>query len=117
MYKTDNYDYPMPETVLLQLTHKDVVLSFFSLRKKEVLSLFSGDQLIYSNGYFINPHTNYSVGKVSTRMRDVLSEWEAKGYHVVSSTVRFVVAWRSKEDPKDNPETAVMLPEIKLIRD
>ena len=116
-YKTDDCDYPMPETVLLQLTHKDVVLDYFLSRKKEVLSLFSGEQLIYSNGYFINPHSNYSVAKVSTRMRDSLLDWEAKGYHVVSSTVRFVVAWRSKEAPKDSPETAVMLPEIKLVRE
>lgn len=47
-------------------------------------------------------------------MKKTLSEWENKGYTVASASVRFVVAWKSKEAPKEDPELAVLLPDIHL---
>ena len=41
---------------------------------------------------------------------------ERKGYEVKSASVRFVVAWKPKEAPKDEPETAVLLADLLLSR-
>ena len=110
----DREEYPLPQEVVLQLTHRDVVLSFFASRKKEVLSLVGGDSLDYADNYLINPKTGKYVVKLSARMQDSLKQWEERGYRITSSAVRFVVSWRAKDAEKDAPETAVLLPELKL---
>lgn len=38
-YAVDKHQYPMPEEVVLQLSHKDVYLDFFKNRKMDILSL------------------------------------------------------------------------------
>ena len=115
-YQTDSRDYPLPEEVLLQLTHRDVVLSYFDSRKREILSMKSGEALTYSDGIFYNPQTDKSVAKLSSSMREKIAGWEAKGYFVQSATIRFVVAWKAKDAPSEKSETAVVLPEIRLVK-
>ena len=112
----DREEYPLPDEVVLQLTHRDVVLSFFTSRKKEVLSLVGGDQLDYEEGLLRNPKSGKPVAKLSARMQESLKQWEERGYRVDAVIVRFVVAWRAKDAPKDQPETAVLLPELKLVK-
>jgi ATP-dependent DNA helicase RecQ len=82
--------------------------------KKEVLSLRSGDTLFFRNDVFYNSKTDKPVAKISNKMKKTLSEWENKGYTVASASVRFVVAWKSKEAPKEDSELAVLLPDIHL---
>ncbi|MBO7069927.1 MAG: AAA family ATPase, partial [Bacteroidales bacterium] len=112
----DAEEYPLPDEVVLQLTHKDVVLSFFTSRKKDVLSLVGGDSLDYSEDYLLNTKSGKPVVKLSARMRDSLRLWEEKGYHVSSASVRFVVAWKEKDADQNQPETAVLLPELTLVK-
>ena len=112
----DSQEYTLPDEVVLQMTHKDVVLSFFSSRKKEVLSLVGGDPLEFAGDYLVNPKSGRTVVKLSLRMRDVLKMWEEKGYRVSSSSVRFVVAWKEKDSDQNQPETAVLLPELTLVK-
>lgn len=113
---TDNRHYPMPEEIILQLSHKDVFLDFFKPIKKEVLALRSGDALLLEDCLFLVPTTYKQVAKLSTNMQTVLSSWKEKGYSVCSACVRFVVAWKSKEAPKEEPETAVLLIDLVLKR-
>ena len=47
-------------------------------------------------------------------MQGTLSEWEQRGYKVQSASVRFVVAWKPKDAPKDETETAVLLADLSL---
>lgn len=110
----DDKDYSMPVEVVLQLTHRDVFLEYAKDMKKEVLSLRSGDTLFFRNDVFYNPKTDKPVAKISNKMKKTLSEWENKGYTVASASVRFVVAWKSKEAPKEDSELAVLLPDIHL---
>ena len=110
----DKADYPMPEQVVLQLTHKDVFLGFFKDKKKEVLSLKSGDYLNYDNTTLYNATTNNPVAKISKNMQATISEWKEKGYDVKSASVRFVVAWKPKDAPKEEAETAVLLIDLQL---
>ena len=113
---TDNRQYPMPEEIILQLSHKDVFLDFFKPIKKEVLALRSGDALLLDDCYFLVPTTHRAVAKLSTNTQTVLSAWKEKGYNVRSASVRFVVAWKPKDAPKEESETAVLLIDVVLAQ-
>ena len=112
----DNQQYPMPEEIVLQLSHKDVFLDFFKPIKKEVLALRSGDSLTLENCYFLTPITHRAVAKLSTNMQATLSDWKGKGYQVSSASVRYVLAWKPKDAPKEEPETAVLLIDLTLTK-
>lgn len=113
-YLIDQARYDMPEEVVLQLSHKDVYLGFFNGKKHDVLALRSGDRLTYRNLILYSTSTGKPVAKLSLRMQGTLSEWEQRGYVVKSASVRFVVAWKPKDAPKDEPETAVLLADLTL---
>lgn len=104
----------MPDEVVLQLSYKDVFLGFFKNRKKDILSLRSGDSLLYSDHILTDAASGKPVASLSAKMKATLSEWNNKGYEVKSATVRFVVAWRPKDAPKDEEETAVLLADLIL---
>ena len=110
----DTQTYAMPEEIVLQLSHKDVHLGFFKERKNEVLTLRGGDSLMYSDFFLYIPSTHIPVAKLSQKMQATLSEWEERNYKVKSASVRFVVAWKPKDAPKDEPETAVLLVDLVL---
>jgi ATP-dependent DNA helicase RecQ len=106
----------MPEEIMLQLTHKDVALGFFKPIKKEVLSLRSGDALLLEDCYFLVPTTRRAVAKLSAAMQSTLAAWKEKGYDPRRASVRFVVAWKPQDTPKDEPETAVLLIDLTLTK-
>ena len=108
--------YPIPEEIVLQLSHRDVFLGYFKERKKEVLTLQAGDTLDYSNSVFYSTTTGRPIAKLSANMLSKLKDWENKGYQIVSSTVRFIVAWKPKDAPKDEGETAVLLADVILLK-
>jgi ATP-dependent DNA helicase RecQ len=112
----DNHQYPMPEEVVLQLSHKDVFLDFFKPIKKEVLALRSGDSLTLEDNYILAPITHRAIAKLSTNMQATLSAWKEKGYQVSSASVRYVVAWKPKDAQKGESETAVLLIDLTLTK-
>ncbi|MDE5814609.1 MAG: RecQ family ATP-dependent DNA helicase [Muribaculaceae bacterium] len=112
----DSEEHPLPEEVMLQMSLKDVHLDYFKSIKLDVLALRGGDALSYSNGYLFESKTNRPVARLSLRMQNILSDWQSKGYAVTSSSVQFVVAWKPKGAPKDEPETAVLLADLILQR-
>ncbi len=113
-YLMDQRQYDMPEEIVLQLSHKDVNLGFFKERKQEILALRGGDSLTYNNFFLYSSLTDKPIAKLSSKMQDTLSEWEQRGYKVKSASVRFVVAWKPKDAPKDETETAVLLADLML---
>lgn len=113
-FTIDSNTYSMPEEVVLQLSHKDVYLGFFKERKKEILSLRSGDPLNYKDTIFYNTITNTPIAKLSKNMQVVIEDWHNKGYNIKSASVRFVVAWKPKDAPKEETETAVVLIDVML---
>lgn len=121
-YYSDSREYPMPEDVVLQLSHRDVNLGFFKMRKKEVLSLCGGDPLLYSNNTLYlkqessNDTTGLAVAYLSNAMQKKLADWSERGYEVVSASVRFIVAWKPKDAPVEEPEYAVLLADLSLKR-
>lgn len=106
--------YDMPEEVVLQMTHKDVNLGFFKSRKKEVLALRGGSALTFSDHCLHDSTTGYPVAMLSARMQQTLAEWQEKGYEVQNAKVRFIVAWKPKDAPKEEKETAVILADLVL---
>jgi len=70
--------------------------------------------LTHSNFFLYSSLTDKPIAKLSSKMQDTLSEWEQRGYKVKSASVRFVVAWKPKDAPKDEPETAVLLADLVL---
>lgn len=114
-YTVDQRSYSMPDEIMLQLSHKDVHLGFFKDIKREVLSLRGGDALTYNNSLLYNS-TGKPVAKLSINMQKTISEWKEKGYDVKSASVRFVVAWKPKDAPKEESESAVLLIDMLLSR-
>lgn len=113
----DTKIYSEPNEVMLQMSHKDVVLDFFksNAKKKEILNLIGGSPLVFENNYLKNPVTNTLVVKLSQRMRDTLiHDWIERGYVVKSASCRFVVAWRPKDSPNLKEEYAVLLADLTL---
>ena len=115
-YAVDKNQYSMPEEVVLQLSHKDVYLDFFKNRKMDILSLRGGDSLTYKDYFLFETSNNKPVARLSSTMQTALSDWKEKGYEVKSASVRFVVAWKPKDSPKGEAETAVLLADLILSR-
>lgn len=110
----DQTIYDVPEEVVLQLSHKDVNLGFFKPHKEKILSLFSGEQLRYCNNLFYDSSSKQAVAQLSQNKQAELARWTEKGYDVQSATIRFIVAWKPKDAPKNETAHAVMLIDICL---
>ena len=109
LHIVDQASYGLPEELELQLTHKDVNLGFFMCRKREVLSLRAGEQLRFADNYLYALDACRPIAQISKKMQDELVLWDERGYMVSSATIRFVVAWKPKDAPKDEKENAVLL--------
>lgn len=55
-----------------------------------------------------------TVSVLSNSMHLKLAEWSSRGYEVESASVRFIVAWKPKDAPVDEAESAVILADLKL---
>ncbi len=109
--------YSMPDEIVLQLSHRDVNLSFFKSRKKEILTLRPGQRLRFENNYLFEWDSNNAVAKLSQKMQDELQLWSEKNYRVVSASIRFIVAWRPKDAVQEEKEHAVLLMDLMLKKD
>ena len=112
----DSTAYQMPEEIVLQQTHKDVNLGFSKAHKLAILSLRSGDSLDYHDHRLSLPSTGTDIAMLSMKMQEKLGNWEAKGYRVTSALVRFIVAWKPKEAPKEEKESAIVLTDLVMRR-
>lgn len=108
--------FDFPSEIVLQLSHKDVNLDFFKSRKSDLLALRAGNRLQYTNYYLYEVATGRPVAKLSQKMQNELTTWESKGYYVSDAFIRFIVSWKPQNAPKEEPEYAVLLPDLKLIR-
>ena len=105
--------YPEPDEMILQLTHRDVVLDFIKNKKNLILKFQSGEPL-YLNGCYLcvkNNSKNPPVVKLSAKAREKLEKLNQKGYQVTAAKIRFIVAWRSTEI-SDTNEYALVLREL-----
>ncbi len=110
----DGNAYAMPEEIVLQLSHKDVNLGFSKRYKREILTLMSGDDLSYHDFCLAIPGTGTDIARLSMKMQEKVTRWEAKGYRVTSAKVRFIVAWKPKDAPREEEETAIVLADLAM---
>jgi ATP-dependent DNA helicase RecQ len=113
----DRVMYEMPNEIVLQLSHRDVNLGFFKSRKKEVLSLRAGQKLRFNDNYLYDIKTNNPVCQLSQKIQGELAVWQEKGYVVSETVIRFIVAWRPKDAPKEEKEHAVLLVDLTLRKE
>ena len=109
----DSHVYGKPKELLLQFTHKEVVLDFFKDKKNMIQHLVGGMELLYSGGYLYvkNDGKRYNVAKFSKGAVGIIEQNRMRGYEIDKCYVRFVVGWKDKEDEKEYP---IVLPDIYL---
>lgn len=108
----DGNDYSAPAEIAMQLTHRDVVLSYFkNTPKARLLSLVSGDRLSVSIPYIICGYERIICLSAAARRR--FDEIMKLGYHPTEARITFVVAWK---DEDDTDETPVILPSVHFKR-
>ena len=105
----------MPKPVL-QLSHKDVNLGFSKPHKDAILYLRSGMPLTYHDHCLSLPSTGRDIAQVSIKMKEKLGKWELKGYKETAARIRFIVAWKSKDAPRDEKESAIVLADLVIKR-
>ena len=108
--------YDMPDEIVLQLSHRDVNLSFFKSHKMLILALRAGQKLRFSNNYLYCGHSDMPIAQLSQKMQADLRLWTEKGYAVITASIRFIVAWRPKDAPKEEEEHAILLLDLMLKR-
>ena len=108
----DAQAYEEPNEIVLQLSHKDVNLGFSKPYKDIILSLRSGMPLTYHDHCLCLPSTSRDIALFSIKMNEKIGKWELKGYKVTAAKIRFIVAWKSKDAPKDEKESAIVLADL-----
>ncbi len=111
-YNVDKEFYPEPNELVVQLSHRDVYLDYFKGKKAEILNLRSGDPLFFDHDY-LRTENGTRVLSLSKKKKEELAPLLAKGYKVSSATVRYIVAWKGKDDEE---ESAVILADLRLCR-
>ena len=114
LHEVDQTEYGLPDQIMLQLSHKDVNLGFFKSIKREILSLRAGDRLRFANNYLYPLNSQKAVAQLSQKMQTELLIWSEKGYYVSCATIRFIVAWKPKDAPKEEEEHAVLLIDLDM---
>ena len=111
----DRTEYGEPSEIVLQTTHKDVVLDFFKDKKEIIFNLRSGMKLKYVDTYLEAEFNGRAIRvvKFSKSFLETLVKLKGKGYMPTSVEVKFVVAWKGKED---EGETPILLLEMHLER-
>jgi len=108
---SDNNNYPEPERISLQLTHKDVFLGYFDSRQREINSLRSGQELlIRETGCLLN---DTQVLKFSSKFCAQIETLKAKGYYPRRAFIRHIVFWQDKEKERE-AEIKIVLPDIEF---
>ena len=104
-----------PENVILNLTHKDVVLDYFLDKKAIICELRSGMRLEVDGVFLVSNAYGFTrrVAKFSGAFIRKLESLSAKGYMPRFAKIRYVVAWK-KEGCAE--ESAVILPDLYLSR-
>lgn len=101
----DNRQYLKPKELILSLSYKDVVLNFFKDKKKIIFKLCSGEEL-FIDGDFLCAEIENKVVKVAmfSKERQVkLEKLQKEGIYPYKAVIRFIVAWRGKEDKVETP--------------
>ena len=109
----DNTEYDEPVEIMLQTTHKHMVLDYFKNKKEIIFNLRSGTKLKIDDVYFSAEQNGLDVrvAKFSKAFVEILKKLKEKGYTPLSAKVRFIVAWKGEDDDEETP---IILTDIKF---
>lgn len=104
-FNFDNNQYNEPFEIMLQTTHKDVVLDFFKNKKEIITSLRSGMVLKIDDIFLTTVINNRDVriAKFSKAFTEKLELLQNKGYKLTKSTIQFIVLWKNENDTEETP--------------
>ncbi len=107
----DLHTYPKPSELILQLSHRDVYLDFFKDKKSLILQLKSGMHLaVKGNRLYVQVNGRLTpVLQFSSKCNETVKQLIASGYASYDAVIRFICAWKGKED---STESAVILADI-----
>lgn len=119
---TDEVDlrtYPKPSELILQLSHKDVYLGFFKDKKDTIIRLKSGMHLAVKGCrlYFKAGDKLQPVLQFSKKCNEDIKKLIESGYQPYDAVIRFICAWKDKEDTEGTEETAIILADVYFRRD
>ncbi len=113
--RKDYSAYEEPAEIILQTTHKDVFLDYFTNKKEILFSLISGHPL-QSNGSYLSAEINgrdVNVAKFSKAFEGRLEHLASNGYKIKEAAIRFIVAWKNSNDE----EIPIILANITLTKE
>ena len=117
----DNEVYGSPDEILLQLSHRDVILDVFKNYQPQLLPLVSGSELsLVEGGLCVGVDGRFcNVVRFSAAFRAGLAKLAARGYSPVAAKVRFQVFWRYDEASSMSSEPQwreimILLPDLLL---
>lgn len=105
---TDSAHWPEPDIMVMQLSYKDVWLSFFKYTQYRTSLLISGDELQAKEGACFDQE-NQAILKFSKKFKGQLEDLEKRGYQLASVHVNFIVYWEEEETEE---EILIVLPEL-----
>ena len=113
-FEKDTATYPEQELIVLQLTHKDVWLDFFTgqTMQNRIKRLQSGDTLLVENNICYTPH-GQPVLKFSKAFTAKLDGLKTKGYAVKEAKINFILFWAGEATRE---EIKIVLPEMVLVK-
>ncbi len=114
-YQCETANFPPPQTLTLNLTHRDVVLDFFKENKRTILSLRSGKALTVRSPFLLATTSTgiTPVVKLSHAFCERIATLQQQNFKPTAATINFILAWKAKEDKE---ETAVLLPSVTFTR-
>lgn len=117
---TDSHDYGLPEEMVLQCSHKDVILNAFKAVQGYMSRLHAGTPLRVGDGSLWLDDGMSGTKRVvmfSSMLRDELSRHAAKGYIIASARVRCQVWWKDQHEEAANElPILILLPDLLLRR-
>ncbi len=116
-FMVDINTYAEPEEILMQLSHKDVVLEMFKGKSKFTESLHAGQEMSINDVYaeVLILSKSIKTVKFSEAFRHKIARLAEKGYVPHNAVIRHVIYWRYEEIKDGNTKTIevpIVLPEI-----
>lgn len=111
--------YPKPSELILQLSHRDVYLGFFKDKKGTIIRLKSGMHLTVKGCrlYITADNKLQPVLQFSKKCNEDIKKLIESGYQPYDAVIRFICAWKDKEDTEETEETAIILADVYFRRD
>ncbi len=110
-YFNDKKEYPIPKSLVMQLTHKDIWLDYFKGKENVTQRLLSGTKLevIGNRLYYCNGQNKIPVVQFSSSCYKEIKSINSMGYKAKEAVIRYICGWCGKNDEK---ETVIILADV-----